>query len=313
MTHGDVESQNPVPVRISQALAVAQWMANSTLMIYANKWILKSFNFRHPVYLTFAQTLGISAALAVHARFAGRSGTADLLDRDTYLRYVLPVAAMFTASIVLRNYVYLYLSVAAMQLLASAAPVIVFLVTCATGHERMTPPLALAVGIVCFGVGLSSTCEVKIAWQGVLMQVAAMVLEGFRAVRLKTFIKASGASLDSLKILQLLSPVSAALLYVPAALVDFEDIWKYTQAAGWAVHAALICNVAVAFCLNLSALRMLREVSVLTTSLSGVFKDCVIIWTSLALGDGRLTATTALGWLASAVGLCWYARMRSTA
>jgi hypothetical protein len=280
-------------------------------MIYANKWILKSFKFRHPIYLTFAQTIGISAALAGHGYLTGRRNPADVLDRDTYLCYVIPVAAMFTISIVLRNFVYLFLSVAAMQLLASAAPVIVFLVTCVTGHEKLTPRLTVAICMVCVGVILASTGEVRVAWQGVFLQIVAMVLEGFRAVRLKTFMKASGASLDSLDMLQLLSPVSAALLYVPAALIDFQDVWEYTKTEGWAIHAALACNVAVAFALNFAALRMLREVSVLTTSLSGVAKDCAIIWTSLALGDGAFTTTNVVGWMMSVIGLCWYAFIRN--
>jgi Triose-phosphate Transporter family len=171
--------------------------------------------------------------------------------------------------------------------------------------------LTLAVAMVCFGLALASTGEVRVAWQGVILQLTAMVLEGFRAVRLKTLIKASGASIDSLGMLQLLSPVSAALLYVPAALVDFQNVWEYTKAHGWAVHAALACNTAVAFALNLAALHMLREVAVLTASLAGVFKDCLIIWTSLALGDGNFTVTNAAGWLTSVVGLCWYAFIRS--
>lgn len=294
-----------------KTVVVLVWMFCSALMIHSNKWVLRSFGFRHPIYLTFVQSTGISLALAMYNRLSGRTNPISAVDRASFLQYVLPIACMLTASIVLRNYVYLFLSIAAMQLLASAAPVVVFIVTCLMGHERLTPQLAAAICTVCFGVALACKGEVVAAWQGVVMQVTAMVLEGVRAVRLKKFINATDMTLDSLGMLSLLSPVSAALLYVPAAITDFEAVLEYTLANGWIVHVALMCNVAVAFVLNIAALQMLREVSVITASLSGVCKDCLIIWSSLLQGDGQLRASDCLGWLISVIGMCYYTWVRN--
>lgn len=294
------------------SLAVAVWMLCSIALILCNGFILKTFKFKFPLYLTFVQSAAISICLKVLYALSARSNPYKGGIMTMYRTHIAPIAAMFACSILLRNLVYLYLSIAAMQMIAACAPVLVYMVSCALGAEKLTRPLTMSVIGVCIGVVTASSGPINIVWQGVALQVVAIVIEAFRSLRLKEVVSCNDNNkVDSIDVLYLLMPTTAAMLYIPAAVVDFESVLQYTIVNTAAIHAFLLLNVLLAGALNLASIHMLSNVSVLTASLSGVLKDCLIVGYSVYRGDETFTALNIAGWAMSAGCLCWYALLRN--
>jgi hypothetical protein len=199
-----------------------------------------------------------------------------------------------------------------MQLIASAAPAVVYIVACIFQLESMNGRLVASVLTVCIGVALAVDGPIMAAWQGIALQVFSMVLDAFRAVHLKRLLSMSSGRLDSLDILYLTTPLSAVLLYIPASFLEFHKVFVYTKAEGPSIYGLLLGNALNAGALNFTSVWMLREVSVLTTSLSAVVKDCIIIGFSLAAGDEDLSTINIIGWLLSASGIAAYAVIRAS-
>jgi hypothetical protein len=224
---------------------------------------------------------------------------------------MLPIAFMSSFTIVLRNFIYFYLPVASMQLVASAAPVVVYIIAVVSGMEAYNTDIVLSVCCVCAGVSIAVYSPASGRWQGIAMQIIAMTTDAVRGVHLKRFLNISEASYGTLDVLYLMAPASAILLYIPASCLEFGGVLQYTNNNGYVIHVFLLFNALLAGLLNLASIWMLKEVSVLTSSLSAVSKDILIIVCSLFLGDGHMSMTNCVGWATSVVGLIWYAFIRS--
>lgn len=298
--------------RVRAVTAVASWMACSTSLIFFNRLILKQLAFQYPIFLTFAQVTMISLSLFLWYSVVQKNATSPYrsISRQ-YVVYMLPIAFMSSFTIVLRNFIYFYLSVATMQLVASAAPVVVYAIAVVSGMESYNSDIVISVCCVCAGVSIAVYSPVSGRWQGIAMQIIAMTTDAVRGVHLKRFLNISEASYGALDVLYLMAPASAILLYIPASSLEFGGVLEYTDNNGYVVHAFILLNALLAGLLNLASIWMLKEVSVLTSSLSAVTKDILIIVCSLILGDGHMSLTNGLGWATSVVGLFWYAYIRS--
>jgi hypothetical protein len=281
-------------------------------MAFYNKWLLFELGFGHPVFLTWLQMSSISCGLLVYYR-ASNSGISpyDTISRRAYWRLAAPIGTMSTVSIVLRNYVFLHLSVASMQILAASAPAVVYGVSCLRGVERLRLYTASAVVVCCVGVAVASAGALRVSGMGVALQMLAILIEAFRATQMKMLLLDTESALDSMACLYIVAPFSAVLLFAPAFVGDFESVVQYVSGAGPFVLAVLLGNALVAGALNLSAFHLLRTVSVLTASLVGIGKDCAIVISAAVAGQKELTPVAMFGWALSTVSICWYSFLRS--
>jgi hypothetical protein len=299
------------PQYLRPFLALALWMSCSISLIFLNSFILTTFQFHFPIYLTFVQSLGISLFLFVYYKLSSRENPYNSVNRGMYQLYLVPISAMFSLSIVLRNFVYLFMSVAVMQMLAAASPVIIFTTGVALGVEQFAFKLVLAICGVCAGLIIAVSGPIVVTANGVCLQLAATVLEGIRCFRLKEFFR-HNVRYDSLDVLFLVMPVTASFLYIPASLIDLVHVYDYTMSEGFAVHVLIFVNILCAGALNFSSLFLLKEVSVLSASLAGVFKDCIIVAISLMRGDDEFTSFTLIGWGVSTASMYCYIFLRNS-
>lgn len=295
-------------------IAVALWMSLSSGMVFYNKWLLFELGFGHPVFLTWLQMSSISCGLLVYYK-SSRSAISpyDTISQSAFWRLAAPIGTMSTLSIVLRNYVFLHLSVASMQILAASAPVIVYGVSCLRGIDRLRLDTASAVVVCCLGVALASAGALQVSGTGVALQLIAILIEAFRATQMKMLLLDTEFALDSMACLYIVAPFSAVLLFAPAFVGDFESVIQNVSGGGAFIYAVLLGNALVAGALNISAFHLLRTVSVLTASLSGIAKDCVIVVSAAFAGQKQLTPIAMFGWALSTVSLCWYSFLQSAA
>jgi drug/metabolite transporter (DMT)-like permease len=169
-----------------------------------------------------------------------------------YLRAIVPIGLLYSASLVCSNMVYLYLSVAFIQMLKSASPVAVLLTTWAWRLEDPSLKRFLNVMFIVAGVALASFGEIDFSFIGFLFQLGGIGFEAVRLVMIQVLLSDdSQKKMDPLVSLYYYAPVCAAMNIVialgsEASTFDFADLAK-------AGYSLLLLNALVAFMLNVSS------------------------------------------------------------
>lgn len=86
----------------------------------------------------------------------------------------VPPAVLFSASLVLSNWAYLYLTTAFIHMLKAFSPVAILLAAFAFGTKNFSLKLCCIVLVISGGVGLASYGEVMFNWTGVIIQVTCL-------------------------------------------------------------------------------------------------------------------------------------------
>jgi drug/metabolite transporter (DMT)-like permease len=168
-----------------------------------------------------------------------------------YLRAIVPIGLIYIASLVCSNMVYLYLSVAFIQMLKSASPVVVLLTAWAWRVEQPSLKRFVNVIVIVFGVALASVGELNFSFIGFLFQLGGTTAEAMRLIMIQILLSGEGQNMDPLVSLYYYAPVCAIMnIFIAGAAeaptFELGDIAK-------AGYGLLLLNAAVAFLLNVSS------------------------------------------------------------
>ncbi|KFA62194.1 hypothetical protein S40285_01694 [Stachybotrys chlorohalonatus IBT 40285] len=309
--HSDTElpvtdKPEPKPKGMHPALYILNWILFSNLTILFNKWLIDSAGFRYPILLTTWHLIFATAATQLLARFT------TLLDsRRTlpitgrfYLRTIVPIGFCYSGSLVCSNVVYLYLSVAFIQMLKAASPVAVLF--CSWIWRVADPSLNkfLNILVIVFGVGLASAGEVEFSMVGFLYQVAGTIFEAIRLVMIQVMLSSEGMKMDPLVSLYYYAPVCAVMnliVAIPTEIPKFmiEDLAK-------AGYGMLLLNAIVAFMLNIASVFLIGKTSGLVMTLTGILKNILLVVISVMIWNTRITGLQTLGYAVALGGLTYY-------
>jgi hypothetical protein len=249
------ESDKPVekPRSVHPAFYILNWILFSNLTILFNKWLIDDAGFRYPILLTTWHLIFATLATQALARFT------SLLDSRRnipvngrfYLRTILPIGFCYSGSLVCSNLVYLYLSVAFIQMLKAASPVAVLFTSWIWGVADPSMSKFLNILVIVLGVGLASAGEIGFSLIGFLFQLGGIIFEAIRVVMIQVMLSSEGMSMDPLVSLYYFAPVCAVLnliVALPTEIPKFnvDDIAK-------AGYGMLLLNAMVAFMLNIAS------------------------------------------------------------
>ena len=186
-----------------------------------------------------------------------------------YLRAIVPIGLLYSASLVCSNLTYMYLSVAFIQMLKAAAPVAVLFTAWAWGVEHPDMRRVLNVLGIVAGVALASFGEIHFSWAGFLFQVGGIVFEAMRLVLIQILLSGDGQKMDPLVSLYYYAPVCAFFNLIVAlasewSTFDYADL----QRTGWTM---LVLNASIAFMLNVSSVFLVRIMPLHAISLLACF------------------------------------------
>ncbi|ORZ34233.1 triose-phosphate transporter family-domain-containing protein [Catenaria anguillulae PL171] len=312
----------PLPAfrRLHPAAYIALWILMSSAVIVFNKWILDNTqhdnpnrgHFPYPIFLTtwhmFFMTL-VTRLLRVFTPSMLPSihhSRARLSWRDWSLS-ILPIGVLFSASLIVNNYVYLYLSVAFIQMLKAKAPLVTLVLLATAGMQTLTRPLVVNIVGVVLGVMLASYGEIEFHWLGFICQELGILFESLRLVLVE---KLMADKLDPLSAMYFFAPVCGACNLVMFLVVEYahmpEGLVAATSALGYGV---LLANACAALLLNVALVLVIDCTSSLVLTLSGVLKDILLIVVSMTVFGTRSTATQSIGYAVALVFLTRYKTM----
>ncbi|KAK3685980.1 triose-phosphate transporter family-domain-containing protein [Podospora appendiculata] len=307
----DLEAEKPPPQQpakraLHPLFFIGSWIFFSNLTILFNKWLIDTRGFRYPVILTCWHLVFATLATQILAR------TTKLLDGRNnvkmtgrlYLRAIVPIGLLYSASLVCSNVVYLYLSVAFIQMLKAAAPVAVLFVAWAWGVESPSMKKLLNILLIVFGVGLASFGEIDFSLAGFLFQLGGIIFEAMRLVLIQVLLSEDGQKMDPLVSLYYYAPVCAAMNIIIAVVSEAGSFNPADLAkAGYGI---LVLNAMVAFMLNVSSVFLIGQTSSLVMTLTGILKNILLVIVAVLIWHTSITSLQLLGYAIALAGLVYY-------
>lgn len=165
-----------------------------------------------------------------------------------YIRTILPIGILYSSSLVFSNVVYLYLSVAFIQMLKSTGPVCVLIASWIWGVAQPNSTTLLNIMLIVFGVGLASLGEIEFSWLGFIFQMCGTISEAVRLVMIQVMLSSEGLRMDPLVGLYYYAPVCTVMNFVVVIFSEGPKFqWEDVTKAGYGM---LFLNAFVAFILN---------------------------------------------------------------
>ncbi|GAA5875873.1 hypothetical protein JCM3774_001108 [Rhodotorula dairenensis] len=298
----------PAWKRLPAWVYIVAWIATSSAVILQNKYILSDLGFRHPVALTTIHLAFQTIATRILRKYttmvdkAKELEATGVMNRDAFLRKIVPVGLLFSASLVLSNWVYLRLTVSFIQMIKAFTPVSVLLVSAAFGLKELTRKILLIVTLISFGVALASYAEIDFELVGFLVQALAICIESCRLVLVQRLLQ--GFGLDPIASLYYMAPVCLAVNAV--ILLPVEGLGVFADAMEKVGIPYLFLNACLTFALNLASVSLIGKASGLVLTLAGVLKDILLIAGSWGLLGSTITGLQVVGYAIALGGLVWF-------
>ncbi|MBW0562169.1 hypothetical protein O181_101884 [Austropuccinia psidii MF-1] len=290
----------PPPI-FHPAFIIAIWISLSSTVIIYNKYILSQLAFAYPISLTtwhlvFA-TIGTRILSKSSSLLDGLANSQ--LSWNTWFRSILPIGALFSASLIFNNIAYLTLSVSFIQMLKAFTSVAVLAMSVLMGLEKANRRTILIVLLISIGVAIASIGELQFALTGFIAQTLGIAFEASRLVAIQKLLH--GMKMDPLVSLYYFAPVCAALnaLLIPI----YEGSAPFSQALTTLGPIILLTNASAAFALNVAVVFLIGSASSLVLTLSGVLKDVLLVIGSVILFGNSVTLIQVFGYSLALFGL----------
>ncbi|EXA42148.1 hypothetical protein FOQG_02438 [Fusarium oxysporum f. sp. raphani 54005] len=303
----DLEANNRMSrSRIHASVYIITWIFFSNTTILFNKWLIDTAGFRYPIILTTWHLVFATIATQLLAR------TTTLLDsrhslpitRRLYIRTILPIGVLYSASLVFSNIVYLYLSVAFIQMLKSTGPVCTLVASWVWGVAQPDSKTFGNIMLIVAGVAISSFGEIEFSWWGFIFQMCGTIAEAVRVVMIQVMLSAEGLRMDPLVGLYYYAPV-CTLMNMVVVLFSEGPRFKWEDAAQ-AGYGVLLANACLAFFLNVISVFLIGKTSGLVMTLSGILKSILLVAASVVLWGTHISLTQTLGYAVALMGLVLY-------
>ncbi|KAJ3151561.1 hypothetical protein HDU89_002004 [Geranomyces variabilis] len=293
---------------VHPAVFIAAWFFFSTALIFTNRHILVELNFPYPIFLTtWHLTLATIFTRVLRHTTSLLDGVAEVEKKLTWKRWstsVLPIGLLFSGSLACGNYAYVYLSVAFIQMLKSATPVVVLLVSWFFQTEKPDNAIFLNVLFITFGIVLASFGEITFVASGFFLQVAALFFESTRLVLIQKLLSGRDLKMEALVGLYYFAPVCAGINFFNTLLLESGKL-SY-EALGRVGFSVFLFNGFTSFLLNVSAVFVIKKTSTLVLALCGLLKDIAIVVIATIIYGTPIGNLQGFGYTLSLIGLIKY-------
>lgn len=216
-----------------------------------------------------------------------------------WFRNIVPIGALFSASLIFSNLAYLTLSVSFIQMLKAFTSVAVLGLSVFMGLEKMVPQKFVIVICISLGVALASYGEIFFDATGFVCQALGIAFEAARLVSIQKLL--TGLKMSPLVSLYYFAPVCAGLNL--CLIPFFEGSAPFYEVLDKVGLPLLLVNASTALALNVAVVFLIGSASSLVLTLSGVVKDILLVGGSVALLGSTVTFTQMLGYSIALLGL----------
>ncbi|KAL4722732.1 hypothetical protein ACLX1H_009967 [Fusarium chlamydosporum] len=291
---------------IHASVYIVTWIFFSNVTILFNKWLIDTAGFRYPIILTTWHLVFATIATQLLARTTSLldSRHALPLSRRLYIRTILPIGILYSASLVFSNIVYLYLSVSFIQMLKSTGPVFTLIASWLWGVAQPDSKTFGIIMIIVVGVAIASFGEIEFSVWGFIFQMCGTIAEAVRVVMIQVMLSAEGLRMDPLVGLYYYAPVCTIMNMVVVFFSEGPRFqWEDAAKAGYGM---LFANAFLAFMLNIISVFLIGKTSGLVMTLSGILKSILLVAASVIIWNTQISLLQTLGYSIALMGLVLY-------
>ena len=274
------------------------------------QYILAYSGFKYPIALTLWHMVFCTSVATIMVRVVGTTKRLKMPKKE-YVNRVIPIGALYAASLWLSNSAYLHLSVSFIQMTKALMPGLVYVCGVAFGMEKLTRVTSFNMFIIAVGVAIAAYGEINFVYIGVVEQLSALVFEALRLMLVQVLITRQGYAMNPIQSLYYVSPACAACLALPFAAVELPEILADVHLE--IDYGMLLLNALTAFALNLAVFLLIGKTSALTMNIAGVIKDWMLIFASQHMFGNTVTFLNYLGYVIAflAVGMYNYNKLKA--
>ncbi|KAI3438776.1 hypothetical protein D9Q98_001193 [Chlorella vulgaris] len=269
-------------------LFTLSWMLASSALIFLNKTLMVDLGFRFPFALT---SMGQVSSMLL-AWLASRAGVAPLRKAPSWhavFTKLLPVSLGFAASLFLGNVAYLGLSVAFINIMKAATPMVTLAVGLALGLEQPSKLTLCGTALIAGGTAIATCSEAASGhfhWFSFLAFSFSVVFEGIRVVLTEKLLGQAGTKYNVMEALLYLGPITLLFLATGAYLFEWN---QGLSTVGLAIMATRPWDFAfatlVSFLVNLFCYLAIKYVSATSFKVAGCLKNVLVVWGGIMQGD----------------------------
>ncbi|KAK6700666.1 hypothetical protein SNK05_013499 [Fusarium graminearum] len=159
--------------------------------------------------------------------------------------------------------------------------------------------------VIAMGVAVASAGMIEFSAIGFVFQMGGLAFEAVRVVMTQVMLNGEGLKMDAMVGLYYYAPVVAILNLLVAFMIEVPhfDMADFHRVG----FPTLFLNAAVAFTLNFTSMVLIGKTSGLVMSLSGIFKNILLVICSVIIWHVTITPTQLLGYSITLCALVYYA------
>lgn len=301
---------SPYASPVGGILICAVYIACSATLINFNKFLMQRHRFPYAVHLMNLHmgasfVCGLVLYLLRPSLFPAMEKACA--NKKTILRYFLPIAVLFSVSVICSNEAYKHCSIAFLQCMKQANIVGVFLLSCLVGSQTADRAKLTTLAIVISGCSMAVTGEIHFSTTGFLIQAVSQLSEVSKIVGQEWILSGSDLKLDPLTFTIFMAPCClfftaplSVWAWEPEIITRFEAWWPF-----------LLANACLAFALNVIVSTLIKHLSALAFNLTGVVKDISIVLLSCYLFHDTVTRQQICGFSLAIAGINLWALMKT--
>lgn len=288
------------------------WMSVSSLLILLNKHVMVDLGFKYPMTVSGLGMLMSGFLSYLSCRVFGFVKAENTVTIDFWATRILPVGFFMALTLWTGNEVYLYLTVAFIQMLKAFTPVITMIALFIARLEDPTATMILSVLLTASGTAIAAYGEVNMSLVGMAFMLASETGEAIRLVMTQYLLV--GLKFHPIEGLMYLAPACCVWLMAGAAVREWPMI---IETGGLTIMQSnplyfLLCSF-MGFAVNGLAYTTIKLASSLTLKILGTAKNAMLVVIGVIFLREVVTSLQAWGYIISLIGFAWYNKIKMSA
>lgn len=307
LKNGGMFGTAAVPPWAMTLTVIICWYASNTGLLILNKWLLGSYGFKRPVFLTLCHMVACSAMGSLSTA-VGLVAPQPMRSIEQF-RKIAALATVFCLSVVLGNVGLRFIPLSFSQAIGATTPVFTAVLAVVMMRKYEAPIVYFALLPVVVGIVIATGAEPSFNMVGFTAVIIATAMRALKSVLQGILLSDASEKMDSMNLLRCMAPIACLCLLPAVAILEPTVIREAIDKAATTPNfvALLLFNSFLAYFTNLTNFLVTRYTSALTLQVLGNAKGVFTTVLSIAIFQNPYTAASATGYLITVAGVGCYA------